>query len=143
MANAQTAAQGTHAEQNDFMVMPDFSNVQDRVGEGIYKVRIVDSKGDQWASKDGKPATTIIVWTLETFGEAEDKNNGRKIFHRTPIEGAGAFRLQDFYRAAMQEECSGRFDRSMLHGREVEVTIAPQKDKPEYTEVKAVRPITH
>jgi len=129
--------------QTEFLVTPNFDQVQDRVGEGIYKARIVDSKVDQWAGKDGKPATTFINWTLETFQEVEDKNNGRKIFHRTPIEGGGAFRLQDFYRAAMREECSGSFDRTMLHGREVEVTIAPQKDKPEYTEVKAVRSITH
>lgn len=128
---------------NGYLVTPDFTNVQDRVGEGIYKARIVDSKVDTWAGKAGKKATTFIAWTLETFAEAEDKNNGRKIFHRTPIEGAGAFRLQDFYRAAMQEDCAGAFDRTMLHGREVEVTIAPQKDKPEYTEVKSVRRITN
>jgi len=129
--------------QDTLLVTPDFSGVQDRVGEGIYKARIVDSKVDQWAGKDGKKPTTFINWTMETFNEVEDKNNGRKIFHRTPIEGGGAFRLQDLYRAAMGEECSGAFDRTMLHGREIEVTIAPQKDKPEYTEVKAVRPISH
>lgn len=125
------------------LVKPDFTQVQDRVGEGIYKVRITDSKVDTWQGKDGKPNTTYVAWTLETFGEQEDKNNGRKIFHRTPIEGAGAFRLQDFYRAAMGEECSGSFDRTMLHGRELEVTVVPQKDKPEYTEIKSTRPITH
>lgn len=135
MANAQA--------DTTYLVTPNFDQVQDRVGEGIYKARIVDSKVDTWAGKEGKPNTTFINWTLETFGEVEDKNNGRKIFHRTPIEGGGAFRLQDFYRAAMGEECSGSFDRSMLYGREVELTVGPQKDKPEYTEVKAVRPITH
>lgn len=122
-----------------YLVTPNFSDVQDRVGEGIYKARIIDSKVDTWPGKDGKRPTTFINWTLETFAEVEDKNNGRRIFHRTPIEGAGAFRLQDFYRAAMGEECSGSFDRTMLHGREVEVTVGLQKDKPEYTEVKSVR----
>lgn len=125
------------------LIEPDFSGVQDRVGEGIYKVRVVDSKVDKWAGKDGKPDTRFVMWTMETFSESEDKNNGRRIFHRTPVEGPGAFRLQDFYRAAMGEECTNKFDRTMLHGRELEVTIAPQKDKPEYTEVKAVRPISH
>lgn len=125
------------------LVTPDFSGVQDRVGEGIYKARVVGSKVDQWAGKDGKAPTTFINWTMETFDEAEDKNNGRRIFHRTPIEGGGAFRLQDFYRAAMGEECTGAFDPTMLYGREIEVTIAAQKDKPEYTEVKSVRPINH
>ena len=109
----------------------------------FYKVRIVDSKVDTWPGKESKSPTTFINWTLETFGEAEDKNNGRRIWHRTPIEGQGAFPLQDFYKAAMGEECSGAFDRSMLHGREVEVTYGPQKNKPEYMEVKAVRSIRH
>lgn len=127
--------------QGTMLVTPDFSGVQDRVDVGIYKTRVVDSKVDMWTGKDGKPNTTFIAWTLETFSEAEDKNNGRKIFHRTPIEGPGAFRLKDFYKAVMGEECSSAFDPSMLHGREVEVTIAQQKSAPEYTEVKAVRPI--
>lgn len=129
--------------QNEMLVTPDFSQVADRVGEGIYKARIVDSKHDMWTGKDGKKDTNLIVWTLETFGESDSKNNGRKIFHRTPIEGGGAFRLQDFYRAAMGEECSGSFDRTMLHGRELEITVVPQKDKPEYMDIKAVKAITH
>lgn len=127
------------AQTNAFLVTPNFKQVQDRVGEGIYKVRVVDSKVDSWPGKDGKPATRFILWTLETFAETESKNNGRRIFHRTPIEGGGAFRLQDFYRAAMGEDCTGAFDRTMLHGRELEVTVGSQKDKPEYTEVKTVR----
>lgn len=130
-------------QTSEYLVTPDFSGVQDRVGEGNYFARIVDSKVDQWAGKDGKPPTTYINWTLETFNEAEDKNNGRKIFHRTPIEGGGAFRLQDFYMAAMGEACAGSFDRTMLHGREIEVTIAPQKSDPQYNEVKAVRAMKH
>lgn len=125
------------------LVTPDFTQVQDRVDEGIYKARVVDSKVDTWQGKEGKPNTTYIAWTLETFAEAEDKNNGRKIFHRTPIEGPGAFRLQDFYRAAMGEDCSGAFDRTMLHGRELEVTIAKQKNDPQFTEVKSARSINH
>lgn len=123
------------------LVTPDFSQTTDRVGEGVYKVRIIDSKMDTWKGKDGKKDTTVIAWTMETFNEEEEKNNGRRIFHRTPIEGPGAFRLQDFYRAAMGEECKGAFDASMLYSRELEVTLAPQANKPEYMEVKAVRPI--
>lgn len=139
MAQEKTQA----AAEDTMFVTPDFSKVQDRVDEGIYKTRVVDSKVDTWQGKEGKPNTTYIAWTLETFNEAEEKNNGRKIFHRTPIEGPGAFRLQDFYRAAMGEDCAGAFDRTMLHGRELEVTIGKQKDNPEYTEVKSARPITH
>lgn len=136
-------------EQTGLLVTPNFSEVQDRVSEGIYQARIVDSKSDKWEGKldlqTGKknPDTTIIVWTMETFNEADEKNNGRKIFHRTPIEGPGAFRLQDFYQAAMGEQCTGAFDPTMLHGREIEVTYGPQKKNPEYSEVKAVKPISH
>lgn len=127
----------------DTLIVPDFSNVQDRVEPGIYKVRIVDSKVDTWQGKDGKPNTSFILWTMETFSEVTDKNNGRKVFHRTAIEGEGAFRLQDFYLAAMGEACAGQFDRTILHGRELEVTIAQQKNNPQYTEVKACKAITH
>jgi hypothetical protein len=130
-------------EQQTTLIAPDFSEVQEQVGEGIYKVRIVDGKPGQWAGKDGKPATNFINWRMETFGELEDKNNGRSIFHRTATHGRGAFRLQEFYKAAMGEECSGNFDLTMLYGREIEVTVGHQKDKPEYTEVKAVTPLTH
>lgn len=127
------------------LIVPDFSAVQDTVGEGIYKARIVDSKMDKWTGKDGKPDTRLVVWTMETFGETEDKNNGRKIFHRTPVEGPGAFRFKNFYQAAMGEEypVGKGFDRTMLHGRELEVTITQQKNNPQYTEVSAVKAITH
>lgn len=130
-------------QTDGLLIVPNFSEIQDRVGEGVYKARIVDSKVDRWTGKEGKPATTYINWTLETFAEAEDKNNGRRIFHKTPVEGGGAFKLQDFYRAAMGQDCTGPFDRTMLHGHEVEVTVGLQKDNPQYTEVKSVRPITH
>lgn len=130
-------------ETQTTLITPDFSEVQDSVGEGIYKVRIVDCKPGKWEGKDGKPDTPYLNWRMETFGEAEDKNNGRSIFHRTPIAGRGAFRLKDFYRAAMGEDLGGNFDYTMLYGREIEVTYGPQKDRPEYSEVKAVRSLTH
>lgn len=122
--------------------MPNFDGVHDTVTEGIYKVRIVDAKTGEWAGKDGKPATRYLNWRMETFDEADPKNNGRSIFHRTPIEGGGAFRLKDFYRAATGIELTGSFDLTTLYGCEIEVTIGKQKDRPEFTEVKAVRPIT-
>lgn len=127
------------------LITPDFSDVKDAVEPGVYNVRIVDSKVDQWEGKNGKPPTVYIAWTLETFNEAIDKNNGRKKTHSTPINGGGAFRLKDFYKAAMGEECKGAFDREMLHGKEIEVTIDWQKNRDgsqsEYTEVKTCKPI--
>lgn len=131
-------------QTTDGLVVPNFSDIQDRVGEGVYKVRILDSKVDTWAGTDKRPsATTYVKWTLETFGEAEDRNNGRQVFHTTPVEGGGAFKLQDFYRAAMGQDCTGPFDPTMLHGHEVEITVGLRKDKPEYTEVKSVRSLNH
>lgn len=130
--------------QTEGLVVPNFSDVQDRIGEGIYKVRIVGSKIDSWAGTDKRPQPTkYINWTLETFSEEEEKNNGRKLFHTTPVEGGGAFKLQDFYRAAMGEDCTGPFDPTQLYGHEVEITVGLRKDKPEFTEVKSVRPISH
>lgn len=129
-------------EQDSQLVMPDFSDVKDSVEPGVYKVRITDSKIDKWAAKEaGKKDTYFVNWTMETFGEAEEKNNGRKVFHRTPVNGPGAFRLQEFYKAAMNgESCpTTGFDKNMLHSRELEITIAPQKNDPQYNEVKSVK----
>lgn len=132
-------------ETQTTLIMPNFESVQDTVGEGIYKVRIVDGKLDKWEGKDGKPPTRFINWRMETFGEVEDKNNGRSIFHRTAIEGGGAFRFKDFVKAALgQEPESGKpFDFTLLYGQEVEVTYGPQKSNPQYSEVKSVRSIQH
>lgn len=129
------------------LLTPDFTEVKDAVEPGNYKVRVVGSKLGEWPSKtEGKPATVYVEWTLETFGEAEEKNNGRKIFHKTPMNGPGAFRLQQFYKGVMGEDIGGEFDSEMLHGREAEVTVGFQVDKnkqpTEYTEVKAVKQIT-
>lgn len=121
------------------LVAPSFDEVQDRVGPGIYKVRILSATPGQWAGKEGKKPTDYLNWRMETFGESDDKNNGRSIFHRTAINGPGAFRLQEFYRAAMGEDLTGSFDYTMLYGREIEVTVAEQKNDPQYTEVRAVR----
>lgn len=134
----------TEQEQTATLITPDFSEVSDRVAPGIYKVRVVGAKADKWEGKDGKKDTHYINWTLEQFDADEEKNNGRKLFHKTPINGAGAFRLQEFYRAAMGEECpAGGFDREMLLGRELEVTVIDGKTKAGeltgYTEVKTCK----
>ncbi len=132
--------QQAQAGEDTTLIVPDFSEVQDRVGVGEYSVRVTGSKPGRW-EKDGK-VTPYIAWELQTFGEPEEKNNGRKVFHNTPITGKGAFRLKDFFKAAMGEECPATgFDRTMLHGRELKITVGPQKDNPEYTEIKLVKPL--
>lgn len=132
-------------QETQGLITPDFSDVKDRIEPGIYNFRIVGSKVDQWEGKNGKAPTVFVEWELETFNEKIDKNNGRKFKHKTPINGGGAFRLKDFYAAAMGEECQGAFDREMLHGKELEGTVDWQKDKQgqvtEYTEIKTCKPI--
>lgn len=123
------------------LVTPDFSETAEDVGEGVYKARIVDSKLGKWDGKDGKKDTHFINWTLETFAEAEPKNNGRRIYYRTPITGRGAGIFARMYKAVMGEDYpkGQALDRTMLHGREVEVTVGVQRDNPQYTEVKGVK----
>lgn len=127
------------------LVTPNLSEIQENVGPGSYKCRIVDAKFDEWQGKEGRPNTPYINWRMETFGEEDAKNNGRAIFHKTPTAGKGAFRLRDFYKAAIKQELSGDFDTEMLFGRELLVTVVDGTDKEGnpsgYTEVKAVRPI--
>lgn len=122
------------------LVTPDFSEVKDNVGPGTYNVRITGYKLGEWQS-----GTKFINWEAETFNEEDEKNNGRKIFHRTPIEGKGAFLLQGFYKAAMKEELDGAFDPEMLCGKELSMTVVDGTDKQGnpsgYTEVKTVKPL--
>lgn len=133
--------------QDTLLITPDFSEVKDRVEPGEYCVRIADSAVGKWDGKEGKKDTYWVNWTLETFNETETKNNGRKTFHRTPINGPGAFKLKEFYKAAMNgEECpvgGAGFDRSMLHTKELRIVVAQQKDNPQYTEVISVKPYVH
>lgn len=125
---------------SELLVTPDFSEVQDQVEPGIYKVRVVGHKLDKWEGKDGKPPTNYINWTLEEFGAADPKNNGRKHFHKTALNGKGAFRLQAFYKATMGENIGASgFDPTMLYGKEVEITVVENPKQPEYTDIKTVK----
>ena len=125
------------------LIKPDFSEVQENVTAGTYKVRIVDGKTGEWNTERG--TTMYINWAMETFGESETKNNGRRIFYKTPVTGKGAFRLQQFYKAATRADLRGEFDTEQLLGKELEVTVIDGMDKEGnatgYTEVKSVRPL--
>ena len=127
------------------IIKPDLSEIQAEVGAGTYTVRVVDAVIGEWASKTGGAPTTYVNWSLETFGEPESRNNGRRIFHRTPINGKGAFRLAQFYKAAMKQELKGEFDTQMLFGKALSVSVVDGTDKEGnatgYTEVKAVKPV--
>lgn len=121
------------------LIQPSFDEVQDSVEAGTYAVRIVDSKVDTWSGKDGKPDTPYVLWTMETFNEEDPKNNGRKVFDRTPASGKGAFRLQNLFKAATGEKISGEFETTQLHSRELKVVVA--LDDKGYTNVKAYAPL--
>lgn len=127
------------------LIKPDFSEVQDQLTPGEYKVRIVEAKLDSWPAKGDRAETPYIKWTLETFDEADPKNNGRRVFNNTPISGKGAFRLQQFYKAAMKQELGGDFDTEMLLGQSLGIVVIDGMDKQGnptgYTEIKSVKPL--
>lgn len=120
------------------LVQPDFSDVADTVTAGTY--RTVIKKGEV---KDWPNGGKYINWELETVGEAETKNNGRRIFHKTAIQGKGAFMLQQIYQAAVGQPLTGQFDTEQLVGKTVVVEVADgvtREGTPTgYTEVKKVK----
>lgn len=127
------------------LITPDFSEVKDNVGPGTYTTRVTGHKMGEWEGRNGNPSTKYVNWELETFNEEESKNNGRKIFYKTPINGKGAFKLQQFYKAAMKQDLSGGFDPEMLYSKELKVVVIDQVSKDGaltgYTDVKAVSPL--
>lgn len=122
------------------LLQPDFSQIREDVGPGAYKVRIVGANVDKWAGKDGKADTHYVKWEMETFGEADEKNNGRKIWERTPITGGGAFKLKNLYKAAIGEDLDGQFDTDMLLGKEMEIVVVEGKNG--YNEIKSYAAIS-
>lgn len=103
------------------LVTPDFSEVADQITPGTYKVRVTKGDIKQW--KEDDPKSTYVNWTLETFGDDNTKNNGRKIFYKTSTSGKGAFMLQQFYRAATGSALTGKFDTEQLYGKELAVEM--------------------
>lgn len=124
------------------LIQPDFTEVQDEVLPGTYKVRIKKGEVKEWQN-----GGQYINWELETYGEKESKNNGRRVFYKTSTSGKGAFVLQKFYKAAIGEPLTGSFDTEMLVGKNVEIEIVDgvnykTKEPTGYTDVKSVRPVT-
>lgn len=119
------------------LVVPDFSEVADAVTAGTYKTIIKKGEVRNWQSGD-----QYVNWELETVGETDPKNNGRKIFHKTSIQGKGAFMLQQFYHAAAGKALVGKFDTEELVGKQVVVELVDgvRDGQPTgYTEVKKVK----
>lgn len=123
------------------LVKPDFTDVKDDVTPGTYKVRVKQGKEGTWPS-----GGTYINWELETYGEANTKNNGRRLFHKTPLSGPGVFQLQRFYKAATGAVLQGPFDTDALSGKSLEVEVVAsvnrQTGEPTgYIEVAKVRAV--
>ena len=116
------------------LVTPDFSEVAEDIEPGQYNVRIV--KGEIGESKAG---AKLIKWTYETFGDEDPKNEGRKIFDQTMIEGKGAFMVKRLWTAATGGEPmpANGFDTEQLLGKEMQVVVI--KNDRGYTEVKSLR----
>jgi hypothetical protein len=81
------------------LVVPDFSEVAEAVTAGTYKTIIKKGEVKEWPN-----GGVYVNWELETVGDSEPKNNGRRIFHKTSIQGKGAFMLQQIYQNRSQEE---------------------------------------
>lgn len=124
------------------LITPDFSEVRDSISAGTYKVRVVAAEPGEWST-----GTKFVNWHLETFGESEAKNNGRRVYYRTPIAGKGAFRLADMYQAAMKTPLSAgtAIDTEVVLGKELTAVVVEGVDREGnptgYPEVKAVRPL--
>jgi len=122
------------------LITPDFSEIKEDVTAGTYKVMVKKGEVKEWPN-----GGQYVNWELETFGEAEPKNNGRRIFHKTSVSGKGAFMLQQFYRAAVGAALSGAFDTEQLVGKQLAVTVVDgiRNGEPTgYTEVKRVAPVS-
>lgn len=115
------------------LVTPDFSEIKEEVTPGTYKGII--KKGDV---KEWPNGGQYVNWEIETFGETEAKNNGRRIFVKTSTSGKGAFVLQRLYRAAVGQALTGKFDTEQLIGKQVELEMAERNG---YIEMKTVRPV--
>lgn len=121
------------------LITPNFDDVQDAIQPGTYKVMI--KKGDV---KEWPNGGQYVNWELETTGETEAKNNGRRIFAKTSTGGKGAFMLQQIYRAAVGTSLTGQFDTEQLVGKTivVEVVDGVRNGEPTgYTEVKRFKSV--
>ena len=124
------------------LIKPDLSEVAEAITPGTYKGIIKKVEVKEWP-KGGQ----YLNCEVETFGEAEAKNNGRRIFVKTPVSGGGAFRLQELYRAATGAVLKGEFDTETLVGKQIAVEMVDgvnrQTNEPTgYVEVKKIRAVT-
>jgi len=124
------------------LVTPDFSEVAEEITPGTYRVLIKKGEVKAWPSGE-----QYVNWEMETFGESEPRNNGRRIFHKTSTSGKGAFQLQRLYKAATGRVLTGAFDTEQLAGKQIVVEVVEgvnrqTGEKTGYNDIKAIRPLT-
>lgn len=115
------------------LIQPDFTEVADsiEVGETVM-ARIVKAEAGTFES-----GTPYINWTMETFGSEDAKNDGRKLWVKTPTSGKGAFKLKDLYKTVVGEQLEGQFDTDQLVNGELKVAVSERNGWPDY---KFMRP---
>ena len=119
------------------LVIPDFTDIADAVTPGSYRCIVKKGEVKEWPN-----GGAYINWELETVGETDPKNNGRRIFHKTSLQGKGAFMVQQIYQAAVGQALTGKFDTEQLVGKTVVVDLVDgvRDGQPTgYTEVKRVK----
>lgn len=122
------------------LVEPNFDDVPEDVGPGVYKVIVKKGEIKSWPSGD-----QYVRWEMETTGDSTPKNNGRRIFVNTSVSGKGVFMLQRLYRAAVGQSLTGSFDTEQLTGKQLEVELVQQVrdgQTTQYTDVKKFSPIS-
>ena len=124
------------------LINPDFSEIQDTVEAGVYKVVVKKGEMKEWPN-----GGTYVSWEMETYGESEPKNNGRRIFHKTATSGKGAFTLQQLYKAAAGTALTGSFDTEAIVGKQVVIELVDGINRQTgelsgYTAVKKVKTIS-
>ena len=129
------------------LVTPDVSGVTPDIKPGDYRVRVTEVASGSWDKTDGS-STPYLSFVLETTGSDEANLNGRKIWHKTPISGRGAFTFAKMHKASIGEEYQAgqQIDTEMYLGREVLVTLVDGVNRQTgvptgYTEVKAVKEV--
>ena len=101
------------------------NEVSETIVPGTYKARIVSV--EEQTSQAGNP---MLNWRAVVFDD--EKFNNASIFDRTPTTGKGAFRLQEFYKAATGEDLTkenASFDTEQLISSEVMFTLVEGVDR--------------
>lgn len=103
-------------------------------------MRVTKVESGEWST-----GTPFLKFELETCGSEDPKLDGRKVWHRVPYTGKGAFRFVEFHKAATGENYqAGEIDTEVYLGREIAAVIVDGVDYKTgqasgYPEVKAVK----